>query len=208
MGTWVRGRPWLPRLGGGFRAPRHPILGADVAGTVVEVGSSVERLQPGDDVFGDISGSGWGGFGEYVSVAERVLDRKPASIPFDHAAAIPQAGVLALQALNTATIQPGQQVLIIGAGGGAGTFAGQLAKARGAEITAVDRGDKREMLHAIGADRYVDYTRDDFASQGQHYDLIVDMVMQRSLFAYNRSLASGGRFVVVGGDRKSTRLNS
>jgi NADPH:quinone reductase-like Zn-dependent oxidoreductase len=194
------GRPFLTRLaGGGIRAPRHTILGADVAGRVEAVGRGVDGFQPGDEVYGDLSGSGFGGFAEYMCAPERVLARKPAALSFEQAAAIPQAGVLALQALRKGQVREGQRVLIVGAGGGAGTFAVRMAASSGADVTGVDRGDKLDMLHAIGASRVIDYTLEDFATTGQQYDLIVDMVMRRSVFDYRRALATNGTLVVVGG---------
>ena len=204
----LRGRPYLTRLGGGFRAPKHRIIGADIAGRVEAVGRNVADFAEGDAVYGDISGSGWGGFAECVSIRASALAHKPEGISFTHAAAIPQAAVLALQALQKAPPQAGQHALIIGAGGGAGTFAVQLAKNRGAHVTAVDRADKLDMLRSVGADLALDYRREDFAKTGQTYDLIVDMVMQRSLFDYWRALAPQGTFVVVGGATGPHRPNS
>lgn len=195
----LRGRPYLTRLGVGFRSPKRPIIGADVAGRVESVGPGVSEFAPGDAVYGDLSGAGWGGFAEYVSVRQSALAHIPAGVSFTHAAAIPQASVLALQALRKAPISTGQHVLIIGAGGGSGTFAVQMAKNSGAQITAVDRADKLDMLRSLGADHTLDYTREDFTKTGQTYDLIVDMVMNRSLFKYWRALAPNGSFVVVGG---------
>ena len=195
----LRGRPYLTRLGGGFRSPKQTIIGADVAGRVEAVGSGVSEFAPGDAVFGDLSSAGWGGFAEYVSVRQSALAHIPEGISFPHAASLPQASVLALQALRKAPISTGQHVLIIGAGGGSGTFAVQMAKNLGAQVTAVDRGDKLDMLRSLGADHTLDYTREDFTKTGQKYDLIVDMVMKRSLFTYWRALAPNGSFVVVGG---------
>lgn len=195
----VRGRPYLARLGFGIRAPRRPILGADIAGVVEAVGRDVRDFSPGDEVFGDVSGSGWGGFAEYGTAREGAVASKPEGLSFEQAAAIPQAAGLAYQALRKATLHDGHRVLIVGAGGGAGSFAVQLAKARGATVTAVDRGDKFEMLRSIGADEVIDYRHDDFTKGGQRYNLIVDMVMQHSLFPYDGILASGGRLVIVGG---------
>ena len=195
----LRGRPYLAHLGAGVRAPKRTIIGADVAGRVEAVGKAVTGFASGAEVFGDISGAGWGGFAEYVSVRESALALKPEGVSFAHAASLPQAAVLALQALRKAPLQTGQHALIIGAGGGAGTFAVQMAKHRGAHVTAVDRSDKLDMLRSIGADRVIDYTREDFAKTGQQYDAIVDMVMRRSLFDYRRALAPNGNFVVVGG---------
>ncbi len=195
----LRGRPYLTRIGG-LRTPKYRVLGADVAGCVEAVGRDVRRLRPGDEVLGDLSGDGWGGFAEYVCARERSLALKPASMTFERAAAVPQAAVLALQALrDKAQIRAGQRVLINGAGGGVGTFAVQIAKSFGTEVTGVDRAEKLEMLRTIGADHVIDYAREDFTRTGQRYDLIVDVVMNRSPFAFARALQPGGTLVVVGG---------
>ncbi len=195
----VRGRPYMARLEFGIRAPKRPILGADIAGRVEAIGKDVRDFSPGDEVFGDVSGSGWGGFAEYVTARERAVAVKPEGLSFEQAAAIPQAAGLAYQALRKATLHERSRVLIVGAGGGAGSFTVRMAKARGATVTAVDRGDKFDMLRSIGADDVVDYRHEDFTRRGQEYDLIVDMVMQHSLFAYDGILAANGRLVVVGG---------
>lgn len=195
----LRGRPYANRVTGGLRAPNRPILGGDVAGRVEAVGKNARDFAPGDEVFGDASGSGWGAYAEYVCIRQQALARKPETISFDQAAALPQAAMLAYQAMRKAMPKAGQRVLVVGAGGGAGSFAVQLAKSHGASVTAVDRGDKLEMLRSIGADGVVDYTRENALERVEPYDLIVDMVMQHSLFAYERALAANGRLVVVGG---------
>lgn len=185
---------------GGFQKPKLTILGCDVAGQVEAVGKHVRQFQPGDAVFGDISESGWGALAEYVCVRETTLTLKPAGMTFVQAAAIPQAGVLALQALcDKRSVQPGQQVLINGAGGGVGTFAIQIAKALGAEVTGVDSTPKLDLMHSLGADHVIDYTQTDFTQSGQRYDLIVDVVARRPLFDYKRALSADGIFVMVGG---------
>lgn len=194
----LRGRPYLTRIGG-LRKPKFTILGADVAGRVEAVGRDVEGFLIGDNVYGDNSGNGWGGFAEYVCVRERVLAKIPASLPLEQAAAVPQAAVLALQALRKGELRSGQRVLIVGAGGGVGTFAVQLARAHGAEVTGVDRGDKLDMLRALGAEQVIDYAEQDFSRNGQQYDLIVDVVAKHSVFDYRRALAPNGRFILVGG---------
>jgi NADPH:quinone reductase-like Zn-dependent oxidoreductase len=194
------------------RKPMYKILGSDIAGRVEAVGANVEQFQPGDEVWGDLSGSGFGAFAEYVSVPEDALAPKPASMTFEEAATYPQAGILALQNLRGAgssspglllsgkgQIQPGQKVLINGAGGGVGTFAVQIAKCFGAEVTGVDSTRKLDMLRSIGADHVMDYTREDFTKSGQRYDLILDVVARRSIFAYRRALSPKGVFVYVGG---------
>lgn len=195
----LRGVPFMVRLGGILK-PKFKILGADIAGTVEAVGSKVNQFRAGDEVFGDISGSGWGGFAEYVAVREDVLSLKPAHMSFDQAAALPQAGVLALQGLrDKGKIRKGMRVLINGAGGGVGTFAVQFAKAIGAEVAAVDSAVKLDMLTGLGADDVIDYTKDDFTQNGQQYDLILDVVGNRSIFDYKRSLSPSGTYVMVGG---------
>ena len=195
----LRGKPFLARMGGLFK-PKYKILGADISGRVEAIGSNVKKLVPGDEVFGDISWCGWGGFAEYVCVHEDALSIKPASMTFDQAAAIPQAAVLALQGLcNKGQIKEGQTVLINGAGGGVGTFALQIAKLHGAKVTCVDSPVKLDMLMAMGADYVIDYTREDFTQKDQLYDLILDVVGIRSIFDYKRVLNPNGTYVMVGG---------
>ncbi|RDU37868.1 NAD(P)-dependent alcohol dehydrogenase [Neobacillus piezotolerans] len=195
----LRGKPFLARLGGLFK-PQYKILGADIAGIVEAVGSDVNSLQIGDEVFGDISWCGWGGFAEYVCVREEALSVKPAGMTFEEAAAIPQAGVLALQGLrDKGGIQAGQKILINGAGGGVGTFALQIAKLYEAEVTCVDSTKKLAVLKSLGADHVIDYTQEDFTKNGQLYDLILDVVGTRSIFTYKRALNPNGKYVMVGG---------
>ena len=194
----LTGSPLYARLGG-LRRPRRPILGSDIAGRVESVGSKVKRLQVGDAVFGDILGH-LGGFAEYVCAPERALALKPAGLSFEEAAALPQAAVIALQGIrDKGQVRPGHKVLINGAGGGAGTFAVQLAKGYGAEVTGVDSAGKFDVMRACGADQVIDYTRDDFTKQGHRYDLILDLVASRSVFAYQRALRPNGRYYCVGG---------
>jgi len=195
----LRGTPFLNRLGGLLK-PKYKILGADIAGRVEAVGRNVKRFQPGDEVFGDLSECGWGGFAEYVCARENALALKPASMTFEEVAAVPQAAVMALQGLrDKGQIQPGQKVLINGAGGGVGTFAVQIAKSFGAEVTGVDSTRKLDMMRSIGADQVIDYTREDFTKSGQRYDLILDVVAYRSIFDYKRALSPKGIYVFVGG---------
>lgn len=197
---FLRGKPRLYRLLFGILRPKYKILGADIAGTVEAVGKNVTQFQPGDAVFGDLSGCSWGGFAEYVCASENALAMKSAGMTFEQAAATPQAGVLALQGLrDNGQLQNGQKVLINGAGGGVGTFAVQLAKSYGAEVTGVDSTRKLEMLRSIGADHVIDYTQEDFTKNGQRYDLILDVVAYRSIFHYKRALSSRGIYVMVGG---------
>jgi NADPH:quinone reductase-like Zn-dependent oxidoreductase len=197
----LRGKPYLYRLlFFGFLKPKIKILGADMAGRVEAVGKNVKQFHPGDEVFGDLCESGWGGFAEYVCAHENALVLKPASIAFNEAAAVPQAALLALQGLrNKGRIQMGQKVLINGAGGGVGTFAVQIAKSFGAEVTGVDSTGKLDMVRSIGADHVIDYTREDFTKNGQHYDLILDVAAYRSIFDYKRALSPRGIYVMVGG---------
>lgn len=192
------GRPLYARIGG-LRKPGHPILGSDIAGRVESVGSNIREFQVGDQVFGEIPGY-HGGFTEYACVPEKNLAQKPDGLTFAQAAAIPQAGVIALQGIrNQGQVHAGQKVLIHGAGGGAGTFAVQLAKLYGAEVTAVDNTYKQDYLRSLGADHVIDYTREDFTRNGKQYDLILDVVAHRSVFSYQRSLASNGTYFFVGG---------
>jgi len=196
----LRGKPFVNRLLFGLLKPKIKILGVDIAGQVEAVGRNVKKFQPGDEVFGDLSGCGWGGFAEYVCALENALSLKPASITFEQAAAVPQAAVLALQGLrDKRQIQPGQKILINGAGGGAGTFAVQIAKSFGAEVTGVDSTSKLDMMRSIGADQVIDYTREDFTKNGQCYDLILDFAAYHSIFDYKRALSPKGIYVMVGG---------
>lgn len=195
----LRGKPYITRLGG-LRKPRFRTLGADVAGRVVAVGADVRLWRPGDEVFGDLSGCGWGGFAEYVCASEKALTAMPGGLSFEQAAAIPQAAVLALQGLRDAgKLREGQRVLINGAGGGVGTFGIQYAKRFGAEVYGVDGAEKLEALRSLGANRTIDYRSEDFAAGGARYDLILDVVGTRSVFAILRALKPGGTYVMVGG---------
>ncbi|HEV7345279.1 MAG TPA: NAD(P)-dependent alcohol dehydrogenase [Devosia sp.] len=180
--------------------PQHRILGADIAGVVDAVGAGVDRLKSGDAVFGDLCMGAWGGFADYVCARADALAIKPEAIDFTAAAALPQAGLLALQGLRLyGEPTAGERLLINGAGGGVGTFAIQIAKQGGAHVTAVDRGDKAEALSKLGADKFIDYQAQDFTRTGERYDLILDMIGRKSVADYRRALASGGRLVLVGG---------
>lgn len=198
---FVRGQPHIYRLMMGPFRPKLSVLGAEIAGTVEAVGAGATRFHPGDDVYGDISDAGFGGFAEYVCVSEDAVVPKPPVMSFEQAAAIPHAAGLALQGLvDVGGIRQGDRVLINGAGGGVGTLGVQLAKERGAaHVTGVDSGPKLEMMRAAGFDSVIDYTREDFTQNGQRYDLILDTKTNRSPLRYLRSLASEGRYVTVGG---------
>lgn len=196
----LTGATLLSRMLSGFSAPRRQILGADIAGRVEAVGKNVTRLQPGNDVFGDLCQSGWGGFAEYVCAHERALALKPAAMTFEQAASLPQAGVMALQGVRDyGELAPGSTVLINGAAGGVGTFAIQMAKLYGAEVTGVDSTRKLDTMRSLGADHVVDYTQEDFADRGQRFDVILDVTAERSMSDYRRALASGGRYIMIGG---------
>ena len=194
----LQGKPAYARIMGPFR-PRHHILGSDIAGRVEAAGRTTTKFQPGDDVFADIL-SYMGGFAEYVCVPERALAPMPTGMTYEQAAALPQAGAIALQGIrDTGQVQPGQKVLINGAGGGSGMYAVQLAKLHGAEVTGVDNPEKLEFIRSLGADHVIDYTRADFTRNGRSYDLILDLAAHRSALAYKRSLVPGGRYLYVGG---------
>ena len=196
----LRADPFLVRLSSGLLKPKNKILGADIAGRVEAVGSNVKQFKPGDEVFGDISGCGWGGFAEYVCARENALVLKPANITFEQAAAVPMAAVTALQGLrNKGQIQSGQKVLINGASGGVGTFAVQIAKSFGAEVTGVCSTGKMDMVRSIGADQVIDYTQEDFTQNGHRYDLILAANGYHSISDYRRVLTPKGIYVMSGG---------
>jgi len=194
----VRGKPFLVRATHGLLKPKNTILGTDIAGQVEAVGRDVKQFQPGDDVFGDIGGFGFGAFAEFVSVPENTLAPKPANLTFEEAAAVPQYAVVALQGLrDEGQIQPGQKVLINGASGGIGTFAVQIAKSFGAEVTGVCSTRNLDMVRSIGADHVIDYTQEDFTQKEQRYDLILDIVANRSVSDNKRALSPTGSYVAV-----------
>ncbi len=193
----MRGAP-LIRLFPGLRTPKHKGLGADIAGRVEAIGRHAKQFQPGDEVFGVAKGAG--GFAEYVCAIEDKLAPKPANISFEDAAAVPVAAITALQGLrDKGRIQPGQKVLVDGASGGVGTFAVQIAKSFGAEVTAVCSTRNVDTARSIGADHVVDYTREDFTQSGQRYDLIIGANAHHSIFDYRRALSQDGIYVTVGG---------
>ena len=196
----VTGRPKIYRLLFGLLKPKVRIPGVDVAGRVVAVGSRVRDLRVGDDVYGDLSGCGFGAFAEYVCARERDVVMKPASMSFVQAAAIPHAAMLAVQGLiDEGQIRAGHKVLINGAGGGVGTLGVQIAKEFGVEVTGVDRTEKLDTMRTVGFDHVVDYTEQDFTRLGDRYDLILDTKTTRSPFDYVRALTPGGAYVTVGG---------
>ena len=196
----LRADPFLIRLGSGLLKPKNTILGADIAGRVEAVGTNVKQFQVGDEVFGDISACGWGGFAEYVCACEAALVLKPANVTFEQAAAVPMAAVTALQGLrNKGHVQPGQKVLINGASGGVGSFAVQIAKSFGAEVTAVCSTQNVEMVRSIGADHVIDYTQEDFTQNEQQYDLIMAANGYHPISDYKRALSPKGIYVMTGG---------
>jgi len=202
----LTGRPLEYRLMSGLLKPtKTKILGCDIAGRIEAVGRNIKQFQPGNDVFGDLCEGFWGGFAEYVCARENEMTLKPDGMTFEEAAATPQAGLLALQGLcDKREIQPGQRILINGAGGGVGTFAIQMAKSFGADVTGVDSTGKLKMMRSLGVDHVIDYTQEDFTKNGKCYDLIFDVKTDRSVFDYVRALSSHGIYVTVGG--RSARI--
>ncbi len=195
----LRGKPVFSRLTLGLLRPKHKILGVDVAGQVEAVGSGVTRFRPGDEVYANLLDVGYGGFAEYVSVPADVMSLKPANLSFEEAAAVPMAAVTALQGLrHHGEIRPEQKVLINGASGGVGTFAVQIAKSYGPEVTGVTSTRNIDLVRSLGADNIVDYTTTDFARSGQGYDLILDTIGNRSVSDLRRALAEGGKAAVTG----------
>lgn len=200
-GTWhtMTGTPYLMRLMGfGLRGPKNRVPGLAVAGTVAAVGSKVTRFAVGDDVYGVSRGA----FAEYAAAREDKLARKPSNLTFEQAAAVPISATTALQSLHAGRVETGQRVLIIGASGGVGTYAVQLAKASGAEVTGVCSTAKTELVRSLGADHVIDYTEDDFADGSDRYDLILDIAGNTSLSRLRRVLTPKGTLVIVGGESK------
>lgn len=196
----IKADPFLVRMANGLLKPTRTIPGADVSGTVEAVGKNVELFKPGDEVFGDLSGCGWGAYAEYVCANEYALLPKPTNMTFEQAAAVPLAGVTALQGLrDKGHLKSGQRVLIIGASGGVGSFAVQIAKTFGAVVTGVSSTKKAAMIRTIGADHVVDYTQEDVTESGQHYDLILDAAAFRPFSEYQRVLSPMGVYVFAGG---------
>jgi NADPH:quinone reductase-like Zn-dependent oxidoreductase len=203
----MTGRPYVLRImGAGLRAPKNLVPGTDLAGHVVSAGAKVTRFRPGDEVFGQsLVANLWrhgGAFAEYAAVPEARFERKPAGLTFEQAAAVPTSGSLAVQGVrDEGRVQQGQSVLINGAGGAVGTFAVQLAKAYGADVTGVDAPAKLDMLLAIGADRVVDYTQEDFTRSGERYDVVLDIAGNHPWPDVRRALTPGGTFVLIGHDQ-------
>jgi NADPH:quinone reductase-like Zn-dependent oxidoreductase len=198
---FLNGKPFINRLFYGLLKPgrRKQILGSDVSGTVEAIGKAVKRFQPGDEVFGDLWDN-WGGFAEYACAQETSFELKPPQATFAEAACVPQAGVLALQGLlKGGQLKPGQKVLINGAGGGVGTFAVQIARLWGAEVTGVDASHKLDIIRSLGADHVIDFNQDDFTKTGECYDLVVDCQNFRSMFDHKRALNPGGTYAMIGG---------
>lgn len=195
----LRGKPLVNRLRGPLK-PRLRVLGSDIAGRVEAIGRNITRFEPGDAVFGDMSGCGWGAFAEYASAAEDALAKMPAGLTFEQAAAAPQAGLLALQGIQTSgPVLPGQKVLVNGAGGGVGTFAVQMANSLDAEVTGVDAVEKLNVVQSIGADHVIDYRREDFTRGSVRYDRIIDVAAHRSMFHLRRVLTPSGVYILIGG---------
>jgi NADPH:quinone reductase-like Zn-dependent oxidoreductase len=195
---------WTGRLGGPMRT-KHKILGTDIAGTVETVGDNVTRFQPGDEVMGDLLyPGGYGAFAEYACASQKVLAPKPASMTFEQASTYPESGIIAIQSLRwKREIQPGDKIVVNGAGGGMGSFAIQIAKYYGAEVTGVDSSIKLEMMKSIGSDNVLDYKTTDFTKTGERYDMILDTVANRSFRSYRRALSPNGMLIIVGGNRRA-----
>ena len=195
----LRGKPLFSRATLGVLRPKHKVLGGDIAGQVEAVGSGVTQFAPGDEVYANLLDHGFGGFAEYVSAPLDATSPKPANLSFEEAAAVPMAAVTALQGLrHHGEIRPGQKVLINGASGGVGTFAVQIAKSYGPEVTGVTSSRNIDLVRSLGADHVVDYTTTDFARSGSRYDLILDTVGNRSVPDLRRALAEGGKAAVTG----------
>jgi NADPH:quinone reductase-like Zn-dependent oxidoreductase len=196
----VKGEPFVTRLMTGLLKPKNTIPGKEMAGRVEAVGGNVTQFQPGDEVFGDLSVAGWGALAEYVAVPENAVALKPANLTFEQAAAVPESAIVALQGLrDKGKIQPGKKVLINGASGGVGSYAVQIAKSYGAEVTAVCSTRNTGMVRSLGADYVIDYTQEDFTQNGQRYDLILAVNGYHPLSDYKRALSPNGIYVMAGG---------
>jgi len=203
-GDWhlLRGTPLPFRLIAGLRIPKFKIIGTDIAGHVEAVGPNVTQFRPGDEVFGELSRCGFGAYAEFAAAPEKALALKPAHLSFEEAATLPTAGCTALQGLRKGRIQRGHRVLLNGASGGVGTFAVQIAKSFGTEVTAVCSTRNVDMVRTIGADHVIDYTKDDFATQRQRYDLILATNGDRSIWDYRRALTADGCYAMTGGSNR------
>jgi NADPH:quinone reductase-like Zn-dependent oxidoreductase len=203
-GDWhlLRGTPLPFRLVAGLRKPKFKIIGNDIAGFVEAVGRNVTKFRPGDEVFGELSRCGFGAYAEFAAAPEKALALKPANLSLEEAAAIPTAGCTALQGLRRGRIERGQRVLINGASGGVGTFAVQIAKTFGTEVTAVCSTRNVDAVRSIGADHVLDYTKEDFAAIGQRYDLILAANGDRSIWDYKRALSADGTYAMTGGSNR------
>ena len=203
-GDWhvLRGTPLPLRLVAGLTKPKHRVIGNDIAGTVEGIGRNVTQFKPGDEVFGEVSRCGFGAYAEYVVARENALALKPVNLSFEEAASLPTAGCTALQGLRKGRIQLGQNVLIHGAAGGVGTFAVQIAKALGAEVTAVCSAKNAGLILSIGADHVLDYARADFATFEKKFDVILAANGDRSIWDYRRALTPAGRYVMSGGSNR------
>jgi 2-desacetyl-2-hydroxyethyl bacteriochlorophyllide A dehydrogenase len=203
-GDWhlLRGTPFPFRLVAGLRTPRFKIIGTDLAGLVERIGRHVTEFRPGDEVFGELSRCGFGAYAEFAAVPEKALASKPANLSFEEAAALPTSGCTALQGLRKGRIQRAQRVLINGASGGVGTFAVQIAKTFGAEVSAVCSTRNVDLVRSIGADHVIDYTKEDFAADGQRYDVILAANGNRSIWEYRRALTADGRYAMTGGSNR------
>jgi NADPH:quinone reductase-like Zn-dependent oxidoreductase len=201
--TYLRGKPFVARMmAEGVFKPSNTIRGSDIAGTVEQLGAKVTQFQVGDEVYGDLSASGFGAFAEYAAAPEGLLALKPANTTFEQAAAVPMAGAVALQGLHLGKIQAGQEVLVVGAAGGNGSFGVQIAKACGARVTGVCSTQAVELVRSLGADHVIDYKKEDFLSSGQRYDLILATAGYRRLSDYQRALSPEGAYVVTGGSMR------
>jgi NADPH:quinone reductase-like Zn-dependent oxidoreductase len=203
-GDWhlLRGTPLPFRLVAGLRTPKFKIIGTDIAGHVEAVGRNVTQFRPGDEVFGELSRSGFGAYAEFAAAPEQALALKPANLSFEEAAALPTAGCTALQGLRKGRIQRAQRLLINGASGGVGTFAVQIAKTFGTEVTAVCSTRNVDVVRSIGADHVIDYTKADFATHGERYDLILAVNGDRSIWDYRRALTADGCYAMTGGSNR------
>ena len=196
----LEGKPFVTRFATGLQKPKNTIPGKEMAGRVEAVGGNVTQFQPGDEVYGNLSVAGWGAFAEYVAVPENAVALKPANLTFQQAAAVPESAVVALQALrDKGKVQPGNKVLINGASGGVGTYAVQIAKAFGAEVTAVCSSRNTDMVRSLGADYVIDYTQEDFTQNGKEYDLILAANGYHPISDYRRALSPEGIYVASGG---------